>query len=149
MKTQYKFIYFIENRNYYLVRFRKQGKYVQAVFGNRKNNNEALNRALEWRNKNIPIDKGLYERPLFKKPFKNKTSKLPAGIIFTYNIKKTKNKILKYPSLAVTAGFDGNGKLIQKRINIKKYLTLKAAILAAVNLRKQLASKHNKKFLQL
>jgi len=150
MKTKHPYIYFFKPQTrsaYYLVRFRNnKGEYVQATFANSKNPKEALHRAIEWCDNNIPENRTLNTRLLQKNPQKNKSTDLPAGITLTYYIAKRKRKSYRYNLFYVTTGMDEKGKVICRRIYITKDRPYFKALKLAKSIRRELAEKHNKTF---
>ena len=151
MKTKHNYIYLFKPQSrspYYLVRFRSpEGKYVQATFGNSKNLKEALNRAIKWRDENLPSGKTLHSRNLLIEPLRNKSTDLPAGITFTSYTKKTKTGIRRYYFFMVTAGWDTKGKVIVKKVHITQNRSYEQALRLAKQLRKELAAEYKKTFI--
>lgn len=150
MITKHPYVYFcnpLSKAPYYLVRFRNNnGQYVQATFGNSKNLKEALNRAIKWRDENLPLNRKIHSRNLLIKPLKNKTTDLPAGITYSSYAKKLNSGIRRYYFFMVTAGLSTKGKLIVKKVHITQNRSYEQALRLAKRVRKELAAEYGKSF---
>jgi len=151
MKTEHPYIYFFNPKTrtpYYLVRFRNNScQYIQSAFGNKNSPEEALARAIKYRDETLPANRKLHSRNLLTKPLSNKKNKLPAGITLSSYTVKRKTKFYTYRYLYITAGLS-NKRAIYKRVYINKSRSFKEALKLAKIYRQQLAAAHNKAFKQ-
>ena len=151
MKTKHSYIYLCKPQlkaSYYLVRFRNnKGQYIQATFGNSTNLDEALRRAVIWRDKNLPPNRKINSRNLLIKPLRNKSTDLPAGITLCSYTKKLKSRLHRYRYFMITAGCDADNKIILKRVHITRNRNYIQALRIAKMLRKDLAAEYGKKFI--
>ena len=147
MKTD-KYIYWYEQRKYYLVRFTIKGKYIQKVIPvtSNRTKKQALKEAYEYRDNNIELRKliGLQYRALNWKPAKNKKDKrFPAGISHVTKSKRG-DKYYNCNRINITLGCNEKGKTIIRTINVNKFPSLEKALERAIVIRAELKEKYNK-----